>query len=200
MPDKPNDFTALMDRVAQGDQQAAAQLLHRYGSAVIMVIRQRLDQNSRLRSIYDTDDFAQSVWSDFFAGPAKCNRFATPVDFVKYLTGMSRNQVRKAVREQLMTQKRDLCRSRHLSDPHIAAAADAVADPAPTPAQYAVSREEWEGWLKSLTSDQQRLILMVRAGFSREEIAGQFCRSLRTIERMVDELRLSPPPEPIANL
>ena len=195
-----HEFPVLMELVARGDEAGAAQLFHLYDDTVLRLVHSLLRKYPRLRAVYDVEDLSQMIWRDFFAGPAKCDRFATPVDFLKYLTGMSYNQVRKAVREQLMTQKRDLRRSHHLSEPHVAAAADAVADPAPTPAQYAVSREEWEGWLKSLTKDQQSLVLMVRAGFRHEEIAGQFCCSLRTIERMVDELRLSPPPEPIANL
>jgi RNA polymerase sigma factor (sigma-70 family) len=194
MANEQDEFRDLMDRVAEGDQQAAAHLLHVYGDTVILVIRHRLKTCPRLRRACGSDDLSQNVWQALFACPARLRLLATPLDFVRYLTGMSRRQVDKEKRRHFGTQKRDMRRVRNMGDASVAAKAEIVADRRPNPAQQAASAEEWEEWLRTLTSQQQQLFLMLRAGFTHKEIATEFDCSERTIERLVAELRNQPPP------
>ena len=69
LTEQSREFTSLMQRVHQGDEDAAWELLDEYGPHVINVVRRVL--TSRMRSKADSTDFAQSVWASFFA---KCRR------------------------------------------------------------------------------------------------------------------------------
>lgn len=53
------EFSLLMARVQSGDQQAATEVVQRYGEAILRVVRRRLDQ--RLRPEYDSIDFLQET-------------------------------------------------------------------------------------------------------------------------------------------
>lgn len=197
MSENASPFASLMHLVAQGDRQATAQLLHQYGDTLIAFIRMHLRRRDRLRSIFDSDWFANGVWADLLCDPAKCQQFATPDQFVRYLLVMARNQICNASRDYLDTQKRDLRRSRYFSDPAVSAAASVVADPHPSPAQQAEYVDGWDRWLGSLSAQEQQFILLRRAGFTFSEIAAELGCSLRSLERLVDDLRRDPPPEPI---
>lgn len=196
----PGEFSALMALVAQGYPQAAAQLFNLYKDGVLGVIRSHLNRHKRLRSRLDAEDVSQNVWIDLFANPSKCQDFTAHAEFVKYIKGIAYHKADKAIRKHLDTQKRDLRREHHLSEPGLAAAAYAIVDPHPPLGQRIASEEEWDRWLFSLTSDEQRVILMLRAGFSRRETAAEVGCSERSIERLIASIREKTPPENIPNL
>src|SRR5262249_35966188 len=54
----------LVVRWQQGDQQAAAELFHRYASRLIGLARTRL--SSRLAALFDPEDVVQSAYRSFF--------------------------------------------------------------------------------------------------------------------------------------
>lgn len=199
MANEPNQFAALMERVIQGDEQAVAELYNRYYKAIIMVVRYRLDRSPRLHALYDSTDFLQEVWEDVLAHPEKLRDLATFEAFFEQLARMARHKVEKTQRKYA-TQKRDLRRRRHLSDPGVTAAAAAVADSQPDPGQQAASDEEWGRWIVSLSPRQQRIVLMLRNGLTHEEIAAELGCSERSIRRLVSELRYLPSPVPLSDL
>jgi DNA-directed RNA polymerase specialized sigma24 family protein len=140
MADKPNPVATLMERVIQGDEQAAKELYERYHEPLIFIIRQRLNRSPQLRTQFDSMDFVQKVWEDILAHPEKLRDSSTLETFLKYLMGTACHEIQKAQRKYF-AQKRDLRRRRHLSDPRVTAAAAAVADPRPDPAQQAAAHE-----------------------------------------------------------
>lgn len=194
------EFRELMEYVQKGDNDAAARLLRIYGDTVIAHIRACLKRCRVLRAEFDTDDFAQGVWGDFLTGPARHRMFTTPAEFVSYLVGMARYQVSRAARDRLGTKKRDRRRRRHLSDPAVSDEVAAVVDPSPSPDRFAASDEAWDNWLRSLTADEQKLVLLRRAGLSYAQIAREFGCSGRTVERMVADIRRQHSPAPVTNL
>jgi RNA polymerase sigma factor (sigma-70 family) len=193
MADEPNEFSALMERVSLGDEQAAKELFDRYHEALIRVIRYRLNLFPQLRTQFDSFDFLQEVWQDVFADPEKLHEFATFEGFRMFLAQVARHKVEKAQRKYA-AQKRDLHRHRNLGDPGVGAAAAAVADPRPNPAQQAASHEAWMDWLRSLLPRQQLIVLMLRNGCPYQEIAAELSCSVRTIKRLVAEIREMPVP------
>ena len=60
-----NTFADFLRRVRAGDEQAAAELVRRYESAVRVEVRMRL-ADSRLRRVLDSMDLCQSVLASFF--------------------------------------------------------------------------------------------------------------------------------------
>lgn len=186
---EPNQFAVLMQRVTRRDQQAIAQLVHCYEPPLLHLLDGQLHCMSRLRSVVDARDVVQNIWIDFFTRCIQREQFVTPEQLDRFLTQMAYNQLLKAARDYLDARKRSLRSRRHLSDPAVAAAADAITDPSPTPATAARNKEEWERWLQSLTAEQQQVALLLRDGFTLRDIAELFECSVRTIERIVAEIR-----------
>ena len=59
-----NDIREFLQRIHDGDQDAARDLLARYEGEVRLVVRRQLPR--LLRSRFDSLDFLQSVWGSFF--------------------------------------------------------------------------------------------------------------------------------------
>jgi RNA polymerase sigma factor (sigma-70 family) len=196
MADEPNELAALLERVAQGDKQAAEEVYEKYHKAILMVVRYHLNQYPRLRALCDSTDFVQDVWLEILAHPEKLRGFSAREVFCKFLEAVARHKVQKAQRKYA-AQKRDLRRRRHLSDSGVAAVAAAAADPHPDPARQAATLDEWMHWLGSLTPRQQLIVLMRRNGCTYQEIAAQIGCSKRSMRRLLAVLRsLSPEPLP----
>ena len=66
MPQAPNDFAALLDRVRQGDETALAQLVQQYEAEVRIAARVRL--GPALRAYLDSMDVVQSVHRTLIEG------------------------------------------------------------------------------------------------------------------------------------
>lgn len=191
MSENDSQFAALMQLVAQRDDRAIAELLHRYNDTLLSCLCGRLRRCPLLRTLFDAEWIANGIWADLLRTPAKLKQFATPEKLVSYIRGMARNQVRKTARDHLDTKKRDLRRRRHLSDAAATAAAGVVADPRPTPAEYAEALDDWNQWLRSSTEQERQWILLRGVGFTFLEIAAEFGCSERTIERNVSGSRSS---------
>ena len=99
-------FADFLERIRAGDEQAAAELVRRYESAVRIEVRMRL-ADSRLRRILDTMDICQSVLASFFlraaAGEYDLER---PEQLVRLLVTIARNKVAYQARRQ-QAQRRD---------------------------------------------------------------------------------------------
>jgi RNA polymerase sigma factor (sigma-70 family) len=88
-------FQELLSRVRRGDNDAATELLNRYGDAVRRVARQRL-RRSRLRHRLDSVDVLQSVMKSFlmrYAGPDNQWKIDTPEQLINLLLDMAGNTV-----------------------------------------------------------------------------------------------------------
>src|SRR5215470_11467705 len=95
-----NTFADFLGRVRAGDEQAAAELVRRYESAVRIEVRMRL-ADSRLRRVFDSMDLCQSVLASFFvrvaAGQYELER---PEQLVRLLVTIARNKVAFQARRQ----------------------------------------------------------------------------------------------------
>jgi hypothetical protein len=158
MAENVPEFASLMHRVAQRDDRAIEQLYHRYNALLVSRLRRLLRRQPLLHTLFDAEWLANGIWADLLCIPARCQRFAAPHRFVAYLLGMARNQVHKAARGYLDTQKRDLRRRRHVSDPAVGAVAGAVADRQLTPLQQAECTDTWGQGLLFLIEREQRLV------------------------------------------
>ncbi len=184
-----NEFFRLMQRAAEGDQEAFTQLYHLYNPALLAQLRNRLKKISCLRSLFGPDDLAQEIWIRFFNVVVHQRQFSTPEHILRYLARAARNQIRKVIRNHLIVRKRDARRRRYLSERVAAAAAFIIADPSPTPAWIAEIHDDCECLLRSLTGKQRRVVRMIEAGFTQADIAWALKCSERSIERMVGIIR-----------
>src|SRR5262249_13129104 len=121
-------FADFLRRVRTGDEQAAAELVRRYESAVRIEVRVRLT-DSRLRRVLDSMDLCQSVLGSFFIRAAAGQyELEQPAQLVRLLVTIARNKVAYQARRQ-QAQRRDQRRDVEAGGP---GGEPAGADPSPS--------------------------------------------------------------------
>jgi RNA polymerase sigma factor (sigma-70 family) len=186
-----NTFADFLGRIRAGDEQAAAELVRRYESAVRVEVRMRL-ADSRLRRVFDSMDLCQSVLASFFvraaAGQYDLER---PAQLVRLLVTIARNKVAYQARRQ-QAQRRDQRRN---------VAADRQGwEPAgaePSPSRVVSGRELLAELRRRLTPEELRVADLRAEGQHWAEIAAtlggtaqarrrQLARALDRVAAQVD--------------
>jgi RNA polymerase sigma factor (sigma-70 family) len=181
MSSAANEFELLMERVRLGDPEAGRELFERYGKAIQMVVRYRMDR--RLRSQFDSLDFAQDVWASFFRIPAGDYAFRTPGELMAFLTRVVQYKMIDAYRKRCQHSKKSGRKFRR-SQSNI----DEQPARQPTPSQVAIGEEEWRRLLKNHPPKIQRALEMLREGYSRREIAERLDLHPKKIQRLIKSL------------
>ena len=162
-----DSFVDLVERVKKGDEEAASELVQRYGDHVQRVARIRLN-GSCLRRVVDSADICQSVMMNFFrhatTGELALER---PEQLIALLAKMTTNQVyRKAEFHQ--AHRRDIRRTNSGDDEF-----PRVAESGSTPSMI-VSRRELRRRVLGQLSEQERYLLEQRtSGRSWVDIASE---------------------------
>jgi RNA polymerase sigma-70 factor (ECF subfamily) len=160
-----NNFADFLRRIRAGDEQAAAELVRRYESAVRVEVRMRL-ADSRLRRVLDSMDLCQSVLASFFvraaAGQYDLER---PEQLVRLLVTIARNKVANQARRQ-QAQRRDQRRDVEADRPgHEPAGAE------PSPSRVVSGRELLAELRRRLTPAELRVADLRAEGRAWAEIA-----------------------------
>jgi RNA polymerase sigma-70 factor (ECF subfamily) len=158
-------FADFLGRVRAGDEQAAAELVRRYESAVRLEVRMRL-ADSRLRRVLDSMDLCQSVLASFFlraaAGQYDLER---PEQLVRLLVTIARNKVAYQARRQ-QAQRRDQRRDVEAERP-----GQELAGAEPSPSRVASGRELLAELRRRLTPEELRVADLRAEGRQWAEIA-----------------------------
>jgi len=105
-----NILNELMDRLRDGDERAAAELVRQYEPELRRFVRYRLT-DARIRSLIDSVDVTQSVFASFFVALAEGRlEVASPGQLVRLLTTMATNKLHDHHRKSRAA-KRDAFRS-----------------------------------------------------------------------------------------
>jgi RNA polymerase sigma-70 factor (ECF subfamily) len=182
-------FDDLIRRVRGGDPAAARELFERYGRYVRAVIRRRLHR--RLRSVYDSLDFTQSVWASFLQLPPERYTFATPDDLVGFLARVASNKVAEVYRQKLQTRRCDVNREVPLPEGR---GEDGPPDGGlvntrePTPSQAAIAGEHWDRLLVGQSPEVRQMLQMLRDGHTKREIAERLRLHPKMIQRLLQKL------------
>lgn len=97
---KSEGFQALMHRLRQGDEDAAAEIVRSYEPGLTRLIRVRL-LDRRLRRLHGESDVFQSVMGSFFVRVALGQYdLQKPEDLLKLLSVMVRNKVAEKARRR----------------------------------------------------------------------------------------------------
>lgn len=171
----------LIERARLGCDVASEDLVSKYGAHILRVVRHRL--NRTLRPKFDSQDFVQAVWASFFAVLPEREAFDRPEELIAFLADLAQNKVIDAVRQRMMSQKRDINREEPL-DPGKASHARRQ----PSPSDIAIAREEWQRLLDQQPAHHQRMLEMLRAGHGYLEVARELGVNERTIRRIVGQL------------
>lgn len=185
MPDELDDFQILLQRVCEGSEDAAWELVDKYGDHIRRAVRRSLD--ARLRSKFDSLDFVQLVWSSFFRARGRAQRFNHPKELVAFLHAMARNKVGMETRRRLNTQKFDVGRERSLDAlPDQDSMTPASREDAPV--ATAIAREQWNRIMQDHPEHYQEIIRMRLQGHTCSGIADSLGLSERTVRRFLKKL------------
>ena len=107
-----SDLGLLLERLRQGDEEAAKQLVQRYESAIRVAVRTHLS-DPHLRRQFDSLDVCQSVLASFFFHlTSGAYDLHVPEQLSGLLMKMAQNKLRMRARDQLR-QRRDIRRLSH---------------------------------------------------------------------------------------
>lgn len=175
-------FRALMNEVLSGSESAAQALFRDYEPYLLMVIRRRL--NKRIRSKFDSLDFAQDVWASFFAEPPEKRSFDGPEELIAFLTTLAQNKVIDAVRHRMKAQKNNVDREQSIDDStHFDK--NNLAGHQATPSQIVMTQEEWKEFLRKQPLVYRRIFTLLSEGKCNADIAHELGIHLRTVERVI---------------
>jgi len=180
MNDTLAEFRALMERAGAGCPDARRDLYEQYGDAVLRVVRRRLHR--RMRSMFDSIDFTQSVWASFFMIPANGGTFATPDELINFLESVASNKVVEQFRRKMSGVRENLNRVKPL---------DEVSPPSgrdPTPSQLAVADEGWAALTAGQSPLVQQVLMLLREGYTYYEIAARTGLHPKAIQRRIQRL------------
>lgn len=181
-----SELADVLARIRGGDEEAARELLARYEPEVRLVVRRQLPR--LLRSRFDSLDFMQSVWGDFFhrvrqGAPAE---FTDPRHLVGFLARAAKNKVIDQYR-RAASQKQDMHREEPIwSDgqrPRDLEASGA------SPSEVAEAREAFGRLLDLLPEDRRHIVTLKAEGLSSREIGERLGVSERTVQRVLEDLR-----------
>jgi RNA polymerase sigma-70 factor (ECF subfamily) len=185
MSDAQAEFARLMQRVRDGDPQAAHEVFERYSEAIRRVVRRYLHQ--RLRAQYDSIDILQTVWASFFQVPPERYTFETPEALIAFLSQMAHHKAINVFRRRMMAAKNNLNRQVSLDEP----TRDLDKGPParqPTPSQLAIAEEHWERIVRGQPPRVRQVLEMLRVGHTKREVADRFGLHPKTIQRLLDKL------------
>lgn len=168
----------LLERARAGDGDAAAALHLRYEGHIRRVVRRRLPDVLRVQ--FDSTDFVQSVWGEFFNELTRGTRaFQSPEHLVRFLQAITRNRVTTEVRRRLETTKHEITRTVPLNDELMLASSE------PSPSEVAVEKETFEQMLRDQPEMHQNVLRLRAAGFTFREIAARTGINERSARRIL---------------
>ena len=182
MPQTQDEFHALMQKVLAGSEEAAQELFRDYEPFLLLAIRRRLSK--RIRSKFDSNDFAQDVWASFFAESSERRCFNSPEELVAFLTTLAQNKVIDTMRQRVKSQKHNVEREESLDD-STRFDKDFLTAQQPTPSQVLMTQEEWVEFLRKQPLVYRRIFILLREGKTHVEIAKELGIDLRTIHRTI---------------
>lgn len=178
-------FRKLIEEVRAGSPEAFRQVIDQYGRHVFRAVRRRLDP--RMRSKFDSDDFAQAVWVSLFDKRQQLNSFAEPEELIKYLAGLASNKVVDERRRRLQLQEHNVTCERQIDDPEYQSQITAKSSP-PTPSAFAMANEQMEVLCRDERETYLQVVELRRKGATFAEIAFRTGVPEKTIQRLLKRL------------
>lgn len=186
-------FAEFLRRIRRGDEQAAIELVQRYGSLIRREIRLGI-KNRRLNRAFDSIDVCQSVLASFFVRAASGQYdLESPEQLVRLLMSMARNKLASlARREQRL--RRDMRRIASTQPDEL----EQVVDNEGSPSEIVLRRELIDRMRAELTDDERQIADLRVEGMGWDEVAERLGGSAqarrmqlaRGIERAAEHLGL----------
>ena len=160
-------FASLIQRVRQGEQEAASELVREYESLIRREVRMRLE-DQRLHRVLDSMDVCQSVLASFFVRTALGEYdLEDPRQLIMLLVSMTKNKVASVARRENRL-KRDHRRIESSDEPLRGAVSVQ-----PTPSQMVADHELLERVRELLSEDESQIAHLRGQGLQWEQVADQ---------------------------
>ena len=184
MSDEHLTFRSLLRQMQDGSHEAAWTIVQTYSPQVQAVIRRQMSK--RLRSLYDSEDFVQSVWASFLRAQPS-STIDGPKQLIALLSKMAKNRIIDEARKR----KKTIKHGRHVEVQIRKDCGEAflLPDPSPTPSAHLIAQEAWDQLFADVP-DYYRVIVERRVeGATFTEIATQLGKNERTIRRVIKTIR-----------
>ena len=177
----------ILQRLKDGDQNAATELHDRYAHRLIALARSRI--SSKLARRVDPEDVVQSVYRSFFAH-ADDDRyvFEKSGDMWRLLSSITVNKVLRQVQKH-RRQKRSIDAEQSVMTPGTEGFAPEMLASGPSPSDALTMIEELENVMSEIDPTHRQVLELRLQGRSTEEIAVEINRSERTIRRMLEKTK-----------
>lgn len=186
MPESDDGFRDLLHRALDGSEEAARELVARYGASLRRAVRRCLSR--RLRSLFDSADFEQIVWLSVFRHREDLARIDRPEDLAKFLVGVAKRKVAAEERRRLVRVQHNLNRERSL-EASIEDAAD-VPERRAAMVESLACRERLGKFLSELPEPKRQIVELRLKGLNKGEIARRLDIPERTLRRSWKKLFL----------
>lgn len=176
-----DNFTEMMNRLRDGDNQAAAQLFHSYHQRLRALAHKRLAPG--IRQKVDADDVLQSVFKSFFHRHG-LGQFQLE-DWDSLWTLLTLITIRKCSSrvQYFLAASRSVQRETSAAGDESSTNWQPIADE-PTPDEAAQLTETIEQVMRGMAKWECDILTLSLQGYSIEEIAPQVGRAQRTVERV----------------
>jgi RNA polymerase sigma factor (sigma-70 family) len=178
----------LLNRVRQGDEQAASDLFNRYVERLIRLAQSRL--SAKLRRRVDPEDVVQSVYRSFFSH-AQDGRYQLQQsgDLWRLLAAITINKVRNQARHGAAGKRAVSAEESTTGNNSIIGIPPEAICREPSSEELNILIEEIESEMSSLSELKRRIVELRFQGHSNEEIAEQVHCTERTVQRTLKQLR-----------
>ena len=174
-------FRELMHQLLEGSPAAARELQDHYAGYIIRAVRRRLPRT--LRPKFDSVDFVQDVWASFYRGLEHV--FESPDHLIAFLTRLAQNKVVDAKRERLSALRHNASREEPLKIAVEGQEAQRVFARGATPSETAIGREMWQKMLEGERPAYQKVLTLMRDGYTQHEVAAQLGLHVKTVQRIL---------------
>jgi RNA polymerase sigma-70 factor (ECF subfamily) len=187
MPDE-DSFTNIMTRLRGGDEDAAAEVFHRFAGRLVGLARRHL--GARLLRKLDPEDVLDSVYRSFFRRNGDQEFTIDGWDGLWALLTVLTVRKCGRWREYFYSAARDVRREEApaAGDGATGLGPELLAGE-PSPAEGVVLADLVESLLRGLKEADREIVALRLQGHSPGEIATQLCRPPRTVFRVLDRVK-----------
>jgi RNA polymerase sigma-70 factor, ECF subfamily len=182
-----DSFAGVMERLRDGEDEAAREIFARYTRQLVALARRRLD--ARLAAKVDAEDVVQSAYKSFFV---RQRAGQLDVGDWKSLWGLLTVITLRKIADRaahFRRDKRDASREVTAAPGEKSPACELAMDREPGPEEAALLAEIVEKLMRELDADERPILELSLRGYTTAEIGEELGRAERSVRRLRERIR-----------